>query len=68
MTLRSFLTAGYALFVREFQRAGKHLFDAIEMTNEAFGFPKSEDAQEIEVGAQNEASLPQLSGMLGAVR
>ena len=68
MNLRAFLDAGYALFVREFQRTGKHLLDAIEMTNEAFGFPKSEDVEEAKVEAQNEASLLELNRKMAALR
>lgn len=67
MKLRAFLDAAYALFVREFQRIGKTVFEAVDMTNESFGIERAPEQVQAAIEAENESSLQQLQAMMAGV-
>lgn len=68
MKVRAFLDAAYALFVCEFQRVGKTVFEAVDMTNESFGIERAPEQVQAAIEAENESSLLQLNTLLAGVR
>ena len=71
MTLRSFLSAAYAVLVDEYQRIGKDILTAVEDVNRSIGLLPAVEGEPLPAGpsaADNDRALAELENLMRGVK